>query len=97
MDKLSLEIKLLPVSTLNQVVGGTQLCYSPRIWWLGSLSAELPNPLLTVKDCEAVNTEKVSSCSEDKGQRNLESKEKKEKTQWILVCVMTEQIDSLNG
>lgn len=31
MDKLSLEIKVLLVSTLNQVVGGTQLCYSPRI------------------------------------------------------------------
>lgn len=30
MGKLLLKIKLLLVSSLNQVVGGTQLCYSPR-------------------------------------------------------------------
>lgn len=96
MGKLLLKIILLLVSSLNQVVASTQLCYSPRIWWVGSVSAELQKPLLTVKGCEAVDTERVAAMK-GKGQRNLELKEKKEKTLWILVCVMAEKIDSLNG
>lgn len=45
MRKLSLKIKLLLVSSLNQVTGGTQLCYSPRTdgWAVSMLNYQNPH------------------------------------------------------